>query len=76
MESNYNIEILILNTLFVEMSEALINKPASQDYEANRIYIDNTYKLIFKWVKGVSQVKQQLKEREPITVLTADNRPA
>jgi hypothetical protein len=69
-------EILILDTIFEEMSDTMMNKPQGHEYEEMRLFTENTLKMISKWVKGISQVRGQLNDREEKDHLTADNRPA
>lgn len=76
MKKEFENETLILDSIFEEMSEIIINKPAGQDYEENRLFAENTVRMVTKWVKGISQVREQLNEREHKDDLTTDNRPA
>jgi len=73
---DYQQEILILETIFSEIVETLNNKPKASDYEASRIYFENTGAIMNKWAIGVNQVKKLLQERMPTEDLTAENRPA
>lgn len=69
-------EISILDEVYSEMVEAIVNKPGEQDYESSRIYFANVAARLNKWVDDVKEVKTKLETKEPVQDLTADNRPA
>ena len=75
-QQRFEAEIKILDEVYSEMVDAIINKPDTQDYETSRIYFENVAARINKWVGSVQEVKSRLERNEPVIDLTADNRPA
>jgi hypothetical protein len=75
MPKEFENEIKLLDEVYSEMVEAIMNKPELQDYEVSRIYYENVAARLNKWVNHVKDVKNKLEEGEKLD-LTADNRPA
>lgn len=76
MNEKFTVEIKILETVYSELIEAILNKPESQDYEFSRIYFENVTARMNNWAAMVNKVKTGLEKRVPVRDLTADNRPA
>lgn len=76
MSTDFRKEKAILDELYSEMVEAIMNKPKNQEYEISRIYFENVSARMNHWVAQVKEVKDNLEKREPINDLSADNRPA
>jgi hypothetical protein len=75
MSKEFENEVKILDEVYSEMVEAIMNKPEMQDYEVSRIYFENVAARLNKWVNQVKDVKAKLEKEDQID-LTADNRPA
>ncbi|MBL1213473.1 MAG: hypothetical protein HND52_08950 [Ignavibacteriae bacterium] len=76
MEKDFNKEIKMLDEIYLELVEAIMNKPESQDYEKSKIYFENAAARMNKWANVVKDVKNQLESRNAARDLTAENRPA
>ncbi len=76
MGKEFENEIKLLDEVYSEMLEAIMNKPELQDYEVSRIYYENVSARLNKWVTHVKDVKNKLEKQESLGDLTADNRPA
>ena len=76
MGKEFENEIKLLDEVYSEMVEAIMNKPELQDYEVSRIYYENVSARLNKWVTHVKDVKNKLEKQESLGDLTADNRPA
>jgi len=75
MPKEFEHEIKLLDEVYSEMVEAIMNKPDLQDYEISRIYYENVAARLNKWVNQVKEVKGNLEKQENLD-LSADNRPA
>ncbi|MFH1197270.1 MAG: hypothetical protein V1720_16345 [bacterium] len=75
MQKQFAGEIKMLNTLYSEMVEAILNKPDTADYEKARIYFENVVAHMNKWTSLVNQIKKQLEERDSTLDLSTDNPP-
>ncbi|MFH0736651.1 MAG: hypothetical protein V1773_00880 [bacterium] len=76
MLNNFEQEKKMLDEIYSEMIEAILNKPETDDYELSRIYFENAAARMNKWAEYVNKVKSLLEKREPTKDLSADNRPA
>ena len=76
MQENYREEIKMLETVYSELIEAILNKPDTADYEKSRIYFENAVARMNHWALLVNKTKAALEGRLPVRDLTADNRPA
>ena len=76
MQENYREEIKMLETVYSELIEAILNKPDTADYEISRIYFENVAARMNHWALLVNKIKAALENRMPVKDLTADNRPA
>lgn len=74
--SDFNEEIKIIDEIYSDLVEAIMNKPEVEDYEKSRLYFENVASRMNYWVSELKQVKNLLESREPLEDLTADNRPA
>ena len=57
MKEKFTEEIKILESVYSELIEALLNKPESQDYETSRIYFENVTARMNNWAAMVNKVK-------------------
>ncbi len=76
MSNNFDQEKKMLEEIYSEMVEAILNKPENDDYELSRIYFENAAARMNKWAEYVNKVKGMLEKKEPNLDLSADNRPA
>jgi hypothetical protein len=76
MEKDFSKEIKMLEEIYSELVEAIMNKPESSDYESSKIYFENASARMNKWANVVNDVKNLLEERKTLDDLTAENRPA
>ena len=76
MEKDFNKEIKLLEEIYSELVEAIMNKPESQDYEKSKIYFENAAARMNKWANVVKDVKKLLESRTSAKDLSAENRPA
>ncbi len=76
MECKFEQEKKMLEEVYSEIIEAILNKPETEDYELSRIYFENVAARMNKWADYVNKVKSKLEEKEPVKDITADNRPA
>jgi len=76
MECKFEQEKKMLEEVYSEIVEAILNKPETEDYELSRIYFENVAARMNKWADYVNKVKGKLEEKEPVKDITADNRPA
>jgi|GEM_PF-1989098 len=76
MKPDYKEEIKILEKVYSEVMEALINKPETQDYEISRIYFENVSARMNNWAAMINKVKVELESAIPLKDITAENRPA
>ena len=76
MDNDFNKEIKLLEEIYSELVEAIMNKPESQDYEKSKIYFENAAARMNKWANVVKDVKKLLESRSAAKDLSAENRPA
>jgi hypothetical protein len=76
MDNDFNKEIKMLEEIYSELVEAIMNKPESQDYEKSKIYFENAAARMNKWANVVKDVKKLLESRTSAKDLSAENRPA
>jgi hypothetical protein len=76
MDEDFNKEIKLLEEIYSELVEAIMNKPESQDYEKSKIYFENAAARMNKWANVVNDVKKLLESRTSPRDLSAENRPA
>lgn len=76
MDNEFNKEIKLLEEIYSELVEAIMNKPESQDYEKSKIYFENAAARMNKWANVVKDVKKLLESRTSAKDLSAENRPA
>ncbi len=76
MDNDFNKEIKLLEEIYSELVEAIMNKPESQDYEKSKIYFENAAARMNKWANVVKDVKKLLESRTSAKDLSAENRPA
>jgi len=76
MSKKYQKETKILDEVYSEIVEAILNKPELEDYELSRIYFENVAARMNKWAELVNKAKKSLESKEEVNDITADNRPA
>ena len=76
MDNDFSKEIKLLEEIYSELVEAIMNKPESQDYEKSKIYFENAAARMNKWANVVKDVKKHLESRSSAQDLSAENRPA
>ena len=69
-------EIKLIDEVYSEMIDALMNKPSTENYEEARIYFENVAARMNKWATQLKDVKSKLDNRSGKEDLSADNRPA
>lgn len=76
MSANFSEEIKLLDKVYSEIIEAIVNKPDLQNYELSRLYFENVAAHMNSWAALVNKAKVSLENRIPPKDITADNRPA
>lgn len=76
MNANFSEEIKLLDKVYSEIIEAIVNKPDLQNYELSRLYFENVTAHMNNWAALVNKAKVSLESRIPPKDITADNRPA
>lgn len=76
MSANFSEEIKLLDKVYSEIIEAIVNKPDLQNYELSRLYFENVTAHMNNWAALVNKAKVSLESRIPPKDITADNRPA
>lgn len=56
----FETEVKILDTMYLELVEALHNKPNDNDIEDMRLYLDNVFTLLNKSALATKEVKNML----------------
>lgn len=69
-------EIKIIDEVYSEMVEAIMNKPNTENFEESRIYFENVAARMNNWVAQLKELRSKLNDREDKEDLSADNRPA
>lgn len=75
-EKEFEQELRILDEIYSELIDGIMNKPKLEDYEVSRVYYENVAARMSKWAQQVNDLKKRLEDREPKRDLKADNRPA
>ena len=73
---NFKEEQKILDEVYSEIVDAIMNKPGTENYEEARIYFENAAARMNKWANDIKKVQSKLQNREETEDLSADNRPA
>jgi hypothetical protein len=74
-ETLFESEIKTLDTIYLDVLEAIENIPTGQDFEVMRLYLDNLYGLLNRTVANVKNVKNGLLKDKTL-ILETWNPPA
>ena len=76
-EVNFKYELKLLDKAQGELFDMIVQKPDANDFEGNRLYVDNVYRAINNCVTYIEEVKKYLQLKEKDTSITSTyNSPA
>jgi len=64
---NHDDEIILLDTIYSDMIEALLNKPDENDIEAMRLFFDNVWGIFNRTIFRVTEIKNALQKDQKIS---------